>query len=59
LQSTVRLIEGCFMKVTTPFLRRYILALPEYRSIDFLGIIDAENLPRLQQWIKVMVLLRA
>jgi hypothetical protein len=42
--------------VTTPFLRRYILALPEYRSIDFLGLLEAENLSRLQQWTKVSML---
>jgi glutathione S-transferase len=37
---------------TTPFIRRYLRALPEYRSIDVEGIIQAEGLTRLQQWIK-------
>ena len=44
----------CSRKVTTPFVRRAVLALAPYRSVDLLSITDAENLPRLQQWMKVI-----
>jgi hypothetical protein len=43
----------CSDKVTTPFVRRAVLALPSYRSVDLLSITDTENLPRLKQWMKV------
>jgi glutathione S-transferase len=41
--------------VTTPFVRRAVLALPPYRSVDLLSIVDTENLPRLKQWMKAVL----
>lgn len=35
---------------TTPFLRRYLLALPRFRDVDLKGIMDKEGLSRLQKW---------
>jgi hypothetical protein len=43
----------CGTKVTTPFVRRAVLALPPYRSVDLLSIVETENLPRFKQWMKV------
>lgn len=47
---------ACVPQVTTPFIRRYVKALPEFRDIDVLGIVKEEGLTRLQKWIQVCFL---